>query len=264
MDAFFRTLFAALLLCGAAPNGARADVAVDLQLVLAVDVSGSMDDDEHQLQRQGYVAAFRHPGVIQTITAGYTGRIAVTYFEWAGPYGQSITAPWMLIDGPDAANRFADILEREPIAFIRGTSISGGLLYGTKLFNGNGFSSQRRVIDISGDGANNIGEPVEPARDFVVAQGITVNGLPLMIKEQWGIQHDLAAYYEDCVIGGRGAFVVPVRERLHMARAIRRKLILEIAQPSPKLLQLAALRRIAGGGSDCFIGEKWRMQRDDW
>ena len=260
LKAWFLTATIAIV---GAPAVAK-DMAVDLQLVLAVDVSGSMDDDEHRLQRQGYVAAFRHPGVIQTITSGYHRRIAVTYFEWAGPIGQSITAPWMLIDGPDAAHRFADILEREPIAYIRGTSISGGLLYGATLFDGNGYTSPRRVIDISGDGANNIGEPVEPSRDHVVRMGITVNGLPLVIKKHWALDHDLADYYKDCVIGGRGAFVVPVREKLHMARAIRRKLILEIAAPTPKLLQLADFRPASRPKSDCFIGEKWREMREEW
>jgi len=242
---------------------AAKDKAVDLQLVLAVDVSGSMDEDEHILQRQGYVAAFRHGGVINTITSGYLGRIAVTYFEWAGPVGQVITAPWTLIDSKESALRFAEILARKPVAYIRGTSISGGLLYGETLFDRNGFTSARRVIDISGDGANNVGEPVEPARDHVVRMGVTINGLPLMLKEYWGDGTPLDTYYKDCVIGGRGAFVVPVRQPNHMARAIRRKLILEIAAPVTDLL-IRASSLVQTKKSDCFIGEKRRAMRDEW
>ncbi|MEK9724411.1 MAG: DUF1194 domain-containing protein [Rhodospirillaceae bacterium] len=238
-----------------------ADVAVDLELVLAVDVSGSMDDDEHALQRSGYVQAFRHPAVINTIQSGYLGRIAVTYYEWAGPDSQVITVPWSLIDGPAAAEVFADVLAKQPRAYIRGTSISGGLLYGATLFDANGFAGPRRVIDISGDGANNMGVPVEAARDSVVAMGITVNGLPFMLKRYWDDDAPLDVYYKDCVIGGRGAFVVPVDAPIHMARAIRRKLILEIAEPS-QLMILAAMKAQLKK-ADCFIGEKRRLMWDD-
>ena len=145
-------------------EAARAEVPVDLELVLAVDVSGSMDDDEHVLQRQGYVEAFRHPLVIGAITSGILGRIAVTYVEWAGPASQVVTVAWRIIDGGDSARAFANALSDAPIAYIRGTSISGGLAYAATLFAGNGIEGTRRVIDISGDGANNMGKPVEAAR----------------------------------------------------------------------------------------------------
>ena len=243
-----------------------ADVSVDLELVLAIDVSGSMDADEHALQRQGWVAAFRHPGVLEAINAGYLGRIAVTYYEWAGPASQVITAPWMLIDGKASAERFARVLEGQPRAFIRGTSISGGLLFGAELFHGNGFTATRRVIDISGDGPNNVGHPVEKARDQVVRQGITINGLPLMLKEHWAHgwpgTDSLDVYFKDCVIGGRGAFMVPVRGKVHMARAIRRKLIQEIAGGPARLIPASMTARASK--SDCFIGEKWREIREEW
>ena len=130
----------------------------------AVDVSGSMDEEEHILQRQGFVAAFRHPEVINTIMSGFIGRIAVTYVEWAGPVSQVVTVPWRIVDGKDSAGAFADILADEPIAFIRGTSISGGIEFAAGLFADNGIEGTRRVIDVSGDGANNMGEPVEAAR----------------------------------------------------------------------------------------------------
>lgn len=254
-------LMLAGLLVAWAPVADAADRPVDLELVLAVDVSGSMDEDEHHLQRQGYVQAFRHPGVIQVITSGFLGRIAVTYFEWAGPGGQSITAPWTEIHDAQSANAFADVLASRPRAFIRGTSISGGLLFGAGLFDGNGFRAPRRVIDVSGDGANNMGLPVEEARDRVVAQGITINGLPLMLKFYATGAADLDQYFKDCVIGGTGAFVVPVKETIGMARAIRRKLILEIAglTRGPRLVPAAGPAK-----ADCMIGEKWRQNWDDW
>jgi len=254
-------LLLAGILAAAAPGAGAAERAVDLELVLAVDVSGSMDEDEHQLQRQGYVQAFRHPGVIQVIASGFHGRIAVTYFEWAGPGGQSITAPWTEIHDAKSANAFADVLASQPIAFIRGTSISGGLLFGAGLFDDNGFMAPRRVIDVSGDGANNMGLPVEEARDRVVAQGITINGLPLMLKHYRTGGADLDQYFKDCVIGGTGAFVVPVKEEIGMARAIRRKLILEIAglTHGPRLTPAAFPAK-----ADCMIGEKWRQSWDDW
>ncbi len=251
------------LLVAVAGNGGRAASAeriVDLELVLAVDVSGSMDADEHRLQRQGYVSAFRHPGVLDAIKSGFLGRIAVTYFEWAGPRSQVITVPWTVIHNAKSADAFADILATRPIAVIRGTSISGGLLYGLTLFNGNGFSASRRVIDISGDGANNRGEPVVMARDFVVGHGITINGLPLMLKEYWGDGTDLDTYYRDCVIGGPSAFVIAVNQQNQMARAIRRKLVLEIAGRRNPLVP--ARLSLVRGPTDCLVGEKQRLQRD--
>jgi len=249
------------LLAAWAPVADAADRTVDLELVLAVDVSGSMDEDEHQLQRQGYVQAFRHPGVIQVITSGFHGRIAVTYFEWAGPGGQDITVPWTEIHDAASANAFADVLARKPRAYIRGTSISDGLLFGAGLFAGNGFKAPRRVIDVSGDGANNMGLPVEEARDRVVAQGITINGLPLMLKHYAIGTAGLDQYFKDCVIGGTGAFVVPVKEEIGMAKAIRRKLILEIAgvRQIPRLIPAAGPAK-----ADCMIGEKWRQSWDDF
>ena len=239
-----------------------ADRRVDLELVLAVDVSGSMDADEHHLQRQGYVAAFRHPGLVNVITSGPLGRIAVIYYEWAGPDSQVVTVPWTEIHDRASASAFADQLARRPVAYIRGTSISGGLLYGARLFPGNGYQGLRRVIDVSGDGANNLGSPVEEARDYVVGLGITINGLPLMLKEDYGGQPTLDRYYKDCVIGGSGAFVIPVKEEIEMARAIRRKLIREIAG-RPNLL-IRASSHVRRHDTDCFVGEKRRMMWDEW
>lgn len=246
------------VLCIAFPGGAgAAGTAVDLELVLAVDVSGSMDEDEHALQRQGYVAAFRHPQVINTIGAGFLGRIAVTYVEWAGPASQVISVPWRIIDGGKSSRAFAGELAAVPRAFIRGTSISGGLEFSAGLFDANGIEGTRRVIDISGDGANKNGTPVEMARDAVLARRIVINGLPLLLKPRLYLYtggDGLADYYRDCVIGGPGAFVISVTESIQMARAIRRKLLREIAGLRP-LFQLA-VGHARGPKVDCFIGEK--------
>ncbi|NQV99012.1 MAG: DUF1194 domain-containing protein [Rhodospirillales bacterium] len=265
MCGFFRQLLAALVITGPVVlAGISAAVAaertVDLELVLAVDVSGSMDEDEHLLQRQGYVEAFRHPGVVEVIRSGFYGRIAVTYFEWAGASGQVITVPWTEISDAPSASAFADYLASQPIAYIRGTSISGGILFATTLFPTSGFRAARRVIDISGDGTNNRGGPVEPARDYAVSLGLTINGLPLLLKEYWGGGISLDVYYRDCVIGGPGAFVVAVKKPDQMARAIRRKLILEIAGPvaGPVL----ASTRVQTRQTDCLIGEKRWQSRD--
>ena len=242
---------------------AGAETAVDLELVLAVDVSGSMDEDEHTLQRRGYVAAFHHPQVINAITSGFLGRIAVTYVEWAGPTSQVVTVPWRIIDGEARARAFADDLAAAPIAFIRGTSISGGLAFSASLFNRNGIEGTRRVLNVSGDGANNQGIPVEMARDNVLAQQIVINGLPLLLKPRlsyWIAGVGLDDYYWDCVIGGPGAFVAPVIEENQLARAIRRKLVLEIAGVRARLFhaKAPALRAKV----DCLIGEKIRRSRD--
>jgi hypothetical protein len=246
-------------LLGASPAAAQ-DEPVDLELVLAVDVSGSMDEGERRLQRDGYVAAFLHPDVVAAISSGRHGRIAVTYVEWAGPRAQQVAVPWRLVDGAASATALAAELKAAPSARIRGTSISGALAYTSLLFAGNGFAGARRVIDISGDGPNNMGLPVAPVRDTVVASGITINGLPVTLRptSSWALPADLLdIYYADCVIGGPGAFFLSVQAPDQLAEAIRRKLVLEIAGRPPTLTpaQLAPQPRI-----DCLIGEKTRPQ----
>jgi hypothetical protein len=224
-------------------------------LVLAVDVSGSMDYDEHELQRQGYAAAFRHPGLIQVIQSGILGRIAVTFYEWAGDGSQAVIVPWTEIHDVASAQAFAEVLLSTPRAWMRGTSISSSLMYGVTLFAGNGFAGKRQVIDISGDGANNRGIPVETARDFVVAQGVTINGLPVMLKQSYD-PFPLDAYYKDCVVGGPGAFVIAVQDPAQWAGAIRRKLVLEIAAAPPRFINVASTSGFQK--VDCLIGEKRR------
>src|SRR6185503_6418300 len=169
---------------GLVPPAASAQAAkrVDLELVLAVDISQSMDQDEHALQRNGYVEAFRHQDVINALTSGPNGRIAVTYMEWAGAFEPIVTIPWTIIDSAGAAHAFADRLENEPIFGEQRTSISTALIKATELIEGNSIASTRQVIDVSGDGANNAGPLVEPVRDEVIKRGIVINGLPIMLE----------------------------------------------------------------------------------
>lgn len=255
-------LLAGLAMFAGGRPGAAAEVAVDLELVLAVDVSLSMDLDEQRLQRQGYVAAFRDPEIAARIQSGVTGRIAVVYIEWAGTGLQRTVVPWTLIDSVATARAFADQLERAEIARMYRTSISDALRAGVLLFRDNGYAGARRVIDVSGDGPNNAGLPVMQARDAAVAQGIIIHGLPILLRpDQPAGFFDLAnldIYYEDCVIGGFGAFVVPVRHVSQFASAIRRKLLLEISDTRPRAVP--ARLQAQAPRIDCLIGEKLWLQ----
>lgn len=237
---------------------------VDLELVLAVDVSRSMDADEQALQRAGYIDAFRDPDVLRAIRNGALGRIAVTYLEWAGAGLQQVVLPWTVIHDRASAESVARALERVPFERRRRTSISDALLFSAQQFGVGGFEGQRRVIDISGDGPNNAGYPVLQARETVLAQGITVNGLPIMLKGGYAgffDVKDLDLYYEECVIGGLGAFFVTVQDPSEFARAIRRKMILEIAGHRPEHGRIVPAQAAGPGGAiDCLIGEKlWDM-----
>lgn len=248
------------------------DLPVDLELALAVDVSRSVDAGEAELQRQGYVAAFRDPEVIEAITTGMLGRIAVGYFEWAGMGHTEVIVDWTLIDSEDSAHRFSAALDRRsPSAWSR-TSISGALEFAQPWFEVNGFEGTRRVIDVSGDGPNNWGEPVDVARDRVVAAGITINGLPILNQAGGNFSHfnisDLDLYYRDCVIGGTGAFVIVANNFEDFGQAVRRKLILEIANlvparsPAP-LLHRAQAKQAERVSPPCNIGEMmWRNRYD--
>ena len=257
------TAYVALALVFA--GGALAQLLVDLELVLAVDVSLSMDLDEQRLQRDGYITAFRDGEVQKAITSGPHGRIAVTYMEWAGPSVQNVVVPWTIIDGSAAAQALADKLEAQPISRARMTSISQGLVFAAQLFDSSGVKGIRRVIDVSGDGPNNAGPLVTLVRDQVVAQGIAINGLPILLKKPASFFDiaDLDVYYRECVIGGAGAFMIPVRERFEFKTATRRKLLLEIAGgDQPALLIPAQLREPISGG-DCTVGEQqWRRYLD--
>lgn len=204
---------------------------VDLELLLAVDISQSMDYDEHEIQRNGYVDAFRHKDVINAMLSGPEGKIAVMYMEWAGDFDPIPTIPWTIIDSQEAAKKFADRLAEEPIYGEQRTSISRALLTAREYILKNNIASHRQVIDVSGDGANNAGPLVETARDAVVKSGIVINGLPIMLnkpKEFYDIDH-LDRYYKHCVIGGTAAFIAPVFDLRQLSSTIRKKLVLEIA-----------------------------------
>jgi hypothetical protein len=235
---------------------------VDVEVVLAVDVSYSMDPEEQALQREGYMAAVTSREFLQALRQGMHGRIALTYFEWAGMHHQQIIVPWRVIDGPETADGFAADIGRARYTRASRTSISGALLFAAPLFEGSGYRGVRRVIDVSGDGVNNNGPLVTVTRDEVLAKGITINGLPILLKRPnsstMDIDH-LDIYYEDCVIGGPGAFVIPIKERNQFKEAIRTKLVLEIAgrQPEHRVVPASAAQpRVS-----CTIGERLWQER---
>ena len=237
-------------------------IPVDVELVIAVDISYSMDPDEQALQREGYVLALTSKEFLQALRQGAHGKIAVTYFEWAGQLDQKIVMPWRVIDGPESADAVAAEIARAPIRRASRTSISGALRFAKPLFDDSGYRGLRRVIDVSGDGANNSGPLVEITRDDVLAAGITINGLPIMLKRPYTGTMDiqnLDEYYEDCVIGGPGAFVIPIRERGKFIEATRTKLILEVAgrTPDPQIVPIASRGRVS-----CTTGE--RMWQERW
>jgi hypothetical protein len=218
-------MIACTLLIAAPALPARGQNAVDLQLVLAVDASGSVDQVRFELQKQGYVAAFRHERVLQAIRSGPNQAIAVTMMQWTGPALQIQVVGWSRIGEAGTAAAFAAAIAAAPRQlFGGGTSISGAIDYAGTLFAKSPFRGHRRVIDVSGDGANNRGRPANLARDEAVAAGLGINGLPILALEP-----DLDRYYYDHVIGGPGAFVVPAKSYETFADAILKKLITEIA-----------------------------------
>jgi Protein of unknown function (DUF1194) len=236
---------------------------VDVELVLAVDVSYSMDMDELAIQREGYAQAIISKEFLQALKTGPNGKISVTYFEWAASSDQKIIIPWRVIDGPETADAVANEIMKTPIRRASRTSISGAINFAMPLFDENPHRGIRRVIDISGDGPNNNGTPVTIARDAALEKGITINGLPIMVKEPSYSTMDidnLDLYYEDCVIGGPGSFVVTIKEREKFKEAIRTKLVLEIAGLTPERWIVP----VAGKDPrvNCMIGEK--IWQDRW
>ena len=220
-------------------------IPVDVELVIAVDVSYSMDPDEQALQREGYVQALTSKEFLRALHEGANGKIAITYFEWAGQYDQKILMPWRLIEGPESADAVAAELSATHYRRASRTSISGGLAFAKPLFDNSGYRGLRRVIDVSGDGANNAGALIVPVRDDVLAAGITINGLPIMLKRPNPGTMDienLDVYYEDCVVGGPGSFVIPIRERSQFIEATREKLVQEVAGRVPKPRVIHGLR----------------------
>ena len=232
---------------------------VDMELVLAVDISRSMSYPDLVIQRLGYAEALTSADVLGAIGRGMIGRIGVTYVEWSDQEYQRVLVPWTLVEDAEDVKAIAARLTRETGGSTRSTSISGGLLFAAEQFDVSPFTSFRRVIDISGDGPNNDGLPVSLARDRVVNAGITINGLPLMLTNDpvWSLD-DLDAYYRDCVTGGPGAFVVPVVGWEAFPAAVRRKLVLEIAGARVPDVETPL---VPVAGYDCLVGEKIRERR---
>ncbi len=262
VSSFGQTL-AFLVLMGTYPLHARDGATeVDVELVFAVDISYSMDTTEQRLQRQGYIEALRSEPFLNALKSGSTGRIAVTYLQWASEIDQDVLVPWTLIDGPASASAFAEQLANLPYRRAQRTSISGAIDAAVKLFTGNGFASARQVIDVSGDGPNNSGRPVTQARDEALAQGVTINGLPLVGIRPYVSPADIAEldiYYEDCVIGGFDAFMVPIRDAQSFVEATRTKLVREIASLPPPLRPLVQRAALREPRISCMIGESlWR------
>jgi hypothetical protein len=233
---------------------------VDVELILATDISYSMDMDELAVQRDGYAQAIVSKEFLQALKALPNGKIAITYFEWAASSDQKIIIPWRLIDGPETADAVANEIMKTPVRRASRTSISGAIYFAMPLFEQNPYHGLRRVIDISGDGPNNNGSPVLAARDEALSKGIVINGLPIMVKEPTFSTMDIENldwYYEDCVIGGPGSFVVSIKDRDKFKEAIRTKLLLEVAgkEPERRIVPVAEKQpRIS-----CLIGENiWR------
>jgi Protein of unknown function (DUF1194) len=244
------------------PGSKAAGVEVDVELVMAVDISYSMDYDELALQREGYVQAIASTEFLNALKQGTNAKVAVTLVEWAGVNDQRVVVPWRLIDGRASAEAVAAEMARAPVRRSYRTSISGALMFSANLFEGNGFRGIRRVIDVSGDGTNNQGPIVTGVRDDVIARGITINGLPIMLKEPAPGSIDikeLDIYYEDCVIGGPGSFMIPIREREKFKEAIRTKLVLDIArhEGTPRVIPASA----ANPRISCTIGEQMWQRR---
>lgn len=215
---------------------------VSVELVLLADGSQSIDPAERALQREGYAEAITHPEVIAAIEGSMTGSIAVVYVEWA--INQVVVADWTVVDGPDSAAAFAAAIRGGPVATYGGNAIGAALLEGRRLLDGNGISGLRRVIDFSGDSlANMSGPAIAPAREEVLAAGITINGLPIVLTEIPRLPDTrLAEGFTQQIIGGPGAFVVTAYSRGVLAEAIRRKLVLEIAGLHPDAGRIASLR----------------------
>jgi hypothetical protein len=236
---------------------------VDLALVLAVDISFSMDLVEQELQREGYIAALTSRPVLDAIKNGMIGRIAVTYLEWAGVTTRHVAVDWRIIEDAASARAFVEELRAVPIRRARRTSVTSAIQFSMDRLAASPFRSLRQVIDISGDGPNNEGGSVVEARDKALREGVTINGLPILLNRGYASSYDinnLDDYFRDCVIGGRGAFLVPVTEREQFADAIKMKILREVADASGG--QGGSLHPAQNSQSDCQIGE--RLWRENW
>jgi hypothetical protein len=233
-------LILALIALMLAASPARSGEPVDLLLVLAADVSRSVDQPKFQLQREGYAAAISNPRVLEAISSGANRRIAICFIEWSGVGAQKVVIDWMLIGDADAARHFGDQILEAPRSFADRTSISGGIDFAFAQLERSPYDSPRRTIDVSGDGTNNSGRDVTSARDDALAKGVTINGLVILSERPipWNPEHTnppggLANYYRDNVVGGPGAFVMVAENFNSFGQALISKLIAEIAQAQP-------------------------------
>jgi len=262
--------FQAVVLTGVLlmPSLGQAQEEVDVEIILAVDVSLSMSPTELEIQRRGYAEALQHETVLKAIHDGVYGRIALAYFEWAGSFSQRVVVPWTSISSAEDAKKVADRLSVDPSNSARRTSISGALYFASDLFTESPYKGLRRVLDISGDGPNNQGRPVADARDKLVNNGITINGLPLMTSSGYSSSYDveeLDVYYSECVVGGPGAFTIPVNDWSQFAEAVRRKLVIELADNGMDLGEAKVIRVQARALYDCLVGEKrWQGRMLQW
>jgi hypothetical protein len=233
---------------------------VDVALVLAVDISFSMDLEELALQRAGYVEALRSSEVHKAIANGATGRIAISFFEWAGVNIQHHLLPWTVIDSPESALAAAAEIEKQPTRRGQRTSISGAIDFSVRQLDEAPFRALRKVMDISGDGPNNSGRVVTVARDEALRKGISINGLPIAIRKPGYLDiSELDIYYEDCVIGGQGAFVIPITEKAQFIQTIKTKLIMEISDAPLEPARLIMPAQVRVPRVSCTVGEDmWR------
>jgi hypothetical protein len=241
MRRLIRSFFVLLALVAVAPI-ARAAEQVDLLLVLAADVSRSVDMRKFQLQREGYAAAIADKRVLDAISSGRHRRIALCFVEWSGVSAQKLVIDWTLIDGPGAARKFGDQLLELPRSFAERTSISAGIDFAMQLLERAPYEAGRRTIDVSGDGTNNSGRDVTLARDEALAKGVTINGLVILSDRPlaWNPEHTnppggLEDYFRRYVIGGPGSFVIAAENFNSFGQAIIKKLIAEIAEAPPQI-----------------------------
>ena len=227
------------LLFLALPAAAQDRKEVDMALAMAIDISGSIDPDEARLQRQGYVDAFRDPVIVKAILGGNHGRIVVAYYEWSDSWVQKLLIDWTLLDSATAIADFTSRLAAAPISIARRTSISGAIRYAIPLFGRSPYETERKVLDISGDGSNNDGGLVTDLRHDALKERIVINGLPIMNDRPnpfgFPSETDLDKYYLHCVIGGPRSFVEVAVNFEDFPRAVRKKLLQEVADIGPRL-----------------------------
>lgn len=260
-DSFMRCVLAFITSAFLASTATADGVDVDLELVLMVDVSRSMTERELDIQRRGYAEALQSADVFAAVQAGLLQRIALSYVEWAGT--QEVIVQWRLLETREDLLAFAEAISPNFHPGLRRTSISEALVFAQNHIADNDYEGLRKVVDISGDGPNNQGRPVTRARDLALADGLIINGLPLMTQEglgsQWHLER-LDLYYQNCVIGGPGAFVIPVYDWEDFAEAVRRKLVLEIAGDLPEAT-IVPVQFTPVDPLDCRAGEKMLEQR---